>query len=269
MGIKFKMPTRGLSGPTKKIPRVGAGARLAWQQRASQRNTPRDSLGGEAPADQTGCSDFRPASIPSRAGPSQHPFSLGAGRARGPRGGTLRVSPPWSSGRTPAPGSAPPPPDAAAPYLPQHFPAVGAEQVVGRGRRAAATAVHRADAGLSPRLLAEGRLNVLSSGGRAVATAQGLPARARRGLRPRRSPARCSSRPHRQTPARPARTSSRRLSASVQPRPRGPPPSGLPRREPPPPANQTAPATPPPAPAANEWRRPIAEGESTSNLRAS
>lgn len=108
------------------------------------------------------------------------------------------------------------------------------------------------------------------SGGRAAATVQRLPARARRGLRPRRSPARCSSRPHRQTPAPPARTSSRgRLSASVQPRPRGPPPSGLQRREPPPPANQIAPATPPSAPAANEWRRPIAEGESTSNLRAS
>lgn len=161
-------------------------------------------------------------------------------------------------------------PDAVAPYLPQHFPAVGAEQVVGRGRRAAATTVHLAEAGLSPRPLAEGCFNVLFSGGRAAATVQRLPTRARRGRRPRRSPARCSSRPHRQTPAPPARTSSRgRLSFSVQPRPRGPPPSEQPRWAPPPPANQIALATPPSAPASNEWRRPIAGGESTTNLRAS
>lgn len=234
--------------------------------------------GSQAPADQTGCSDFRPASIPSRAGPSQHPSIPSASGQTGrqpragrgdPAGGPFASRPPLSSGRTPTLGSASPP-DAGAPYLPQHFPAVGAEQVVGRGRRAAATAVHRADAGLSPRLLAEGLSNVLFSGGRAATTAQRLPARARRGRRPWRSPARCSSRPHRQTPAPPARTSSRgRLSASVQPRPRGSPPSGLPRWEPPPPANQTVPATPPSAPTANEWRRPIAGGESTSNLRAS
>lgn len=208
----------------------------------SKKTPPRVSHRGEAAGllqTKTGCRDFRPASIPSRAGSSQHPSIPSASgqtrlqsQRRGagtPRGGTLRVSSPASAARTPTVGSAPLP-DAAAPYLPQHFPAVGAEQVVGRGRRAAATAVHRAEAGLSPRPLAEGCFNVLFSGGRAAATAQRLPARARRGRWPRHSPARCSSRPHRQTPAPPARTSSRgRLSSSVQPRPRGPPPSGTPR----------------------------------------
>jgi hypothetical protein len=236
--------------------------------------------GSQSPADQTGCCDFRPASIPSRAGSSQHPSIPSAsgqtrrqprGRAQGPAGGHFASRPPSpaSAARTRTVGSASPP-DAAAPYLPQHFPAVGAEQVVGRGRRAAATAVHRAGAGLSPRPLAKGCFNVLFSGGRAAATAQRLPARARRGRQPRHSATRCSSRPHRQTPAPPARTSSRgRLSFSVRPRPRGPPPSGQPRWAPPPPANQTAPATPPSAPASNEWLRPIAGGESNTNLRAS
>lgn len=185
-----------------------------------------------------------PPSIPASLQPRGRPGgSPGAGRGD-PAGEPFASRPPASAARTPTVGSASLP-DAAAPYLPQHFPAVGAEQVVGRGRRAAATAVHRARAGLSPRPLAEGCFNVLFSGGRAAATAQRLPARARRGRRPRRSPTRCSSRPHRQTPAPPARTSSRgRLGFSVRPRPRGRPPSGQPRWAPPPPANQTAPATP-------------------------
>lgn len=237
----------------------GPGRSDPVKENSPQSQPPR--RGSQAPADQTGCCDFRPASIPSRAGSSQHPSIPSAsgqtrlqprGRARGPRGRTLRISSPASAARTPTVGSASLP-DADAPYLPQHFPAVGAEQVVGRGRRAAATAVHRAEAGLSPRPLAKGCFNVLFSGGRAAATTQRLPARARRGRRPRRSPARCSSRPHRQTPAPPARTSSRgRLSSSVQPRPRGPPPSGQRCWAPPPPANQAASATPPSAPAANE-----------------
>ena len=106
--------------------------------------------GSQSPADQTGCCDFRPASIPSRAGSSQHPSIPSAsgqtrrqprGRAQGPAGGHFASRPPSpaSAARTRTVGSASPP-DAAAPYLPQHFPAVGAEQVVGRGRRAAASA---------------------------------------------------------------------------------------------------------------------------------
>lgn len=99
MGIKFKMPTRGLSGSTKKISRVGAGARLAWQQRASKRKYPHRQprrRGSQAPADQTGCSDFRPASIPSRVGPSQHPSIPSASGQAGhgdPAGGPFGLAP--------------------------------------------------------------------------------------------------------------------------------------------------------------------------------
>lgn len=161
--------------------------------------------------------------------------------------------------RRPA-GSAPLQPDPRpSPYLPQHFPAVGTEQVVGGGRRAAAAPIHR---GCGHRGRAAGRGRAVTAAARAAAepdrpcVAGCASASSRRDVRiggdgPRASdtvrgdhrggcrsdggdgggcssPARCSTRPHSPDPRpRQARTSSRhrclrrrRRSASVRPRPR-------------------------------------------------
>lgn len=99
---------------------------------------------------------FRPSGDEKQQQPETHaPFWVSAGQDRA-RAAPRSLAPqraPWgSSGASPGrPASAPLGADPRpSPYLPQHFPAVGTEQVVGGGRRAAAAPVH--GGGRRPRL---------------------------------------------------------------------------------------------------------------------
>lgn len=173
-----------------------------------------------------------------------------------PRSLAAGARPAGRAARAQAGGERPSEPDPRpSPYLPQHFPAVGTDQVVGGGRRAAAAPVHR---GCGHRGRAAGRDGAVTAAACAAAEPDGPRAAGRAppaGYRARRrddpgaggavrgdhrggcrsdggdgggcsSPARCSTRPHPSDPRpRLARTSSRhrclrrRRSASVRPRP--------------------------------------------------
>lgn len=247
----------------------------------SKKAPPRVSHRGEAARllqTKSGCCDFSPASIPSRAGSSQHPSIPSASgqprrQSQGPGAGTPRGDP-----------------SRLVPRKRRPDPDRGERPAAGRGRAVPSAALsgswcragswprptrccHRGSSRRSRAVTAAGSGGLLQrsllrgSGGcdgaaAARASSAGTAAAALTGplFLPPPSP-----------DPRPA-------SQDEQPRP-----SQLLSAAPPPrlaafraaslgtaPSRQSdAPVTPPSAPAANEWRRPIAGGESTTNLRAS